>query len=375
MFTMQDHPDIIERNKRFYKTQKEYCLNNNIKLRKRDYLSQEYYQYLTEEMLNKTDDKFIKDEFSVACDILIRHNITSKQYINYNEETKNEFYSYAQFRIFNYGLKTYNPEKAKAFVYMTSCIQNGFKQIIKDDIKQKKSAIRKINSEDINSYISNIDSKNINEFESEYFNNAQESIRLNIPLFIQDLYKKYKNIKPIRISDNPDSPRFQRTFTIFDYFLPVEDSGICIEYIDIFEKNEDAGISKNYYLNKMIKARENGYQTFFLFSDIYNDKDIDDSIIFSRLDRMIEGIRFNYNFVQDMYTDYSGRSIVDPMMSYIPKDIFFLNFKDIEPEWFWLDTKRTNRGISEQSINSYQKLKEVESEGTRVYNCGKLILN
>ena len=37
--------------------------------------------------------------------------------------------------------------------------------------------------------------KSKKEFESEYFNNAQESIRLNIPLFIQDLYKKYKNVK------------------------------------------------------------------------------------------------------------------------------------------------------------------------------------
>jgi hypothetical protein len=362
MFHLQDLEQVKKQNYFFNQKQKEYCKANNIKLRNQDYLSSQYFQYLTEEIQDKTQDSEIKTLFSLACDILIRHCMTHKSFIQYNLETKTEFYSYAQFRIFNYGLKTYNRKAGKAFVYLTSIINNSFKQIIKDDNKQKIMAYNLAKSEGLEGQIANMDKYSTLEFESQYFSFYEDTNSIINPPFVVDLFLKYKNIKPIRILNEENVPRFKRSYTEFDYFLEVKDGkGIIIEYIDLYKFNENNGTSKNYFKNRLIKARENGYQTFFVFSDEYNN---DEENVWNALDLMIQ-------LIKEEKTDYS--KTVNPMKEYIKNEDFLDKldeYKKSEPVWYLVKDNGYKREQSVQDVNVYLEEKNKNSNTTRIYDCG-----
>jgi len=372
MFDFQDEEEAKLRNEYFYTNQKQWLRDKELQIRAKDYLSTHYFQYLTEQIQNKTKDENIRTLFSSAIDILTRHCMTSRSFIRYSDDTKMEFYTYSIFRIFNYGLKTYDRNKSNAFVYMTSCINNGFKQVIKDDLKQKKLGRLMVEETGISGHITNISSNIINELEAEYLQTEEIQFDNMEPVFIQELKSKYP-LKALRILNEDNVPRFQRAYTEFKYFIPVNDSGVVVEYIDTLKNNEDVGYSKTYYQSRLIKARENGYQTFFLYSDLYNNEDIEDSYLFKLLNDMILGIsNKSQNMTAGYY--YNSKMYYDPMISYIPKPVFMMKSLS-EPIWYWLDYKRDNKEITiSQSEEEYNKLKTFDQDGTRIYDCGKLII-
>lgn len=371
MFHLQDSEYQLTILNYFYKKQKEYLTDNNLQIRKKDYLSTHYFQYLTEQYkTNKT--KKISELFGIACDILTRHCLTHRKFLQYNLETKTDFYSYAIYRIFEYGLNCYDPQKGKAFVFMTSVINNAFVYLINEQNKSKKLQNKIINDKNDNCNVySDVDVELRSEsVEIDLYNIYDEKENIDKPIFFQELKKRYKNysIKKTKLLLE-DGPKFKRKYLEYDNFMEIKDGkGIFIEYIDINKHNVEY-IPKSYYLNKMKLAREHKHQVFFVFSDIYLSTDIDDNFIWSKLDSIIEGIEFDYDSISNYY-EINGDKVCDPMISYIPIG----DYQYTEQHWYWLDDYKIRKIPMSQSDQEYKSLKEKNPKGSRIFDCGKIIL-
>jgi len=309
--------------------------------------------------------------FGKAMDIIIRHRITDRSFIQHNDNMKGCFYSNAMYRIREYTIGSYDRTKQTAFVYFTSTITNAFKEEINEYrsliSSSKKTAIDK----GINGYIENIDSKYISDMEQDFDILHDITMHENkAPIFIQEIQKRFGELKKLSIELNPNGPRFARKKKVYDYFLPVtirndKEIGIVIKYVDIYYCNENQGQTKQALQNEILIARKEGHQTFYIFSDVYLDETIDDNLLYNRLKDMIVDIK---NDGEYMYQN-------DLMFSYIPK-IFIDRFEVTEPNWFWLEKELNKRGLPlSQDINEYINLKNIEPNGTRVWNAGLLDYN
>lgn len=363
IFASQDNEDLKLEAKRFYDYQKAFIKKHNLKSNSKFYIDKTFLQKIVtvyQKMLkNNKKNKTVEFLFGKAMDIMIRENITDRKFIRYNDETKGDFYSYALFRCFEYAIGTFDPSYS-AFNYFTTTIRNSFLKEINDINAQKNIATQLHTQNGIESVVYNIDANSINDLEQDYNIQYNLSLLKETPMFIEDVIRKFGILQQLEISLNPNEPKFKRKKIKFDYFLPIGESGIIFKYIDIFECNENNGQSKFNLQNEILKAREFGYQTFYLFSDIWLDENLDENIIWFKIENMINNIKIN-NQIEDG---------INLMISYIPKE----KLSSVsEPNWWYVCPKRNSRGLpTSQTTEHYMKLKEIEPACTRVWDAGNI---
>lgn len=382
MFTQQDNEYQKHENEKFYKLQNEFVKENNLQIKRNDYLCNEFFQHIViTYQKDKTTNSWL---FGKALDILIRNNISSKSFIQYNEETKQDFYSNAMYRCNNFTIKSFNPNM-NAFIYFTSTIKNAFKEELNKANEQKNLAKQLYHKKGLDSIMYNVDVKSQESLHQEYIPNKQHEARLeSIPYFIQEVYTRYSKdykISSISLPEDETAHRFQMKYHKFETFIQVENHknivtsektgkqktvnspiGVVIEYIDLQKMNENTGMYKHYLQKRALVARKNGHQCFLLFSDIWNDENIEDKLIFARLDYVIRSIKdkIDYNSGKDLMLDYIPYKLIE-------------NFGVTEPAWWLLDEDLKDRHIVlDQAVEEYIKYKDINPKYTRVFDAGFL---
>lgn len=373
LFENQDSDDLKLESKMFYDAQRRYIELNDIKYSKsKHYICQpflqticEVYQHIFLNKEEKTKENLkIEWLFGKAMDIMIRHNITDKKFINYNNETKGCFYNNAMYRIMKYTINTYKADKSSAFIYFTSTIRNSFKEEINHHKKYQDTAKMLNVHKGLEAGMNNISVEHIIDLEKDYDIEYDVNIKDEVPMFITDIIEKYNSLETKTIVLNPNEPRFKRKKLNIPYFLPIGDKGIAFKYINIFDTNEDNGQSRSDLQDEILTIRKHGYQVFYLFSDIYLDEDLDDNVIYNKINNMITSIKNN-----DLFS--SGK---DLMIDYIPLDIIE-NSKINKADWFILDSKKEKREVPIKIEEEYYKyLKHNDKKVSRVYNAGTVDL-
>lgn len=379
MFTKQDNDIQKQENQKFYEKQNQFIQENNLISKRNEYLNNEFFQYL---VIQYCSNNYTIEEqwlFGKALDILIRKNITHRSFLNYNEETKQDFYSNAMYRCLNYACKTFKPEFS-AFNYFTTTIRNAFKEEINTNNAQKKIAKKQYEQKGIESIMYNVDIKSAQSLTQEYIevDNKLLSEASNIPYFKQLVIEKYGKeyeIKEISLVEDETASRFKRKYHKFDLFISVKkekkeiagkkiniETGLVIDYIDLKEVNETNGQYKTELQKRVLTARENGHQCFFLYSDVWNDKDIPDEVIFKKIDALLSSIKENIDY-------NNGNNL---MINYIPYNLI-KHLGYTEPCWWLLDEKLDNRHlVQDQGVQEYIKFKEESHSYTRVWDAGYL---
>ena len=383
MFHSQDSEIQQEQNSRFYSLQQKFIEENNLPSRKNDYLNNEFFQYIVSQyQINKSEENGWL--FGKALDILIRKNISSKSFIQYNEETKQDFYSNAMYRCNNYTINSFNPSQ-NAFIYFTSTIKNAFKEELNKANEQKSLARQSYIQNGLDAIMYNVEVKHSESLHQEYVIDQRLEAKLDdIPMFIKEVHLRYgKDFKivPVSLVEDENVHRFQKKYHKYNTFIQVNTTkhmktsektgkaksvnqyqGVVVEYIDISKVNENLGQFKTYLQKRNLIARKNGHQCFFLFSDVWNDKDIDDELIFARLDNLLSGVKenFNYNTGVDLNLDYIPYSMIE-------------RFGVTEPAWWLLDEELKDRHIVlDQDVSEYLRLKEINKNYTRVFDSGQV---
>lgn len=392
LFEEQQTPELILESKIFYRLENEWIKDNNINRVRKSYLQNKYFQFLTEnyqdninitytynhkyfcEKTNKNIETIMKIDtkwlFSKAIDILIRHLLTQGHIIQENSETKADYYSASIERVFRLGVKSYDREKGTAFNHFTTVINNEIKQQFKNAIIRKNIAKNKLKKDGIDGHVGNLDFRYKNDLEAEY--EIEHNTKLQgeyLSMFIKELKKNY-NPKKLRIIEDENAPKFKIKYKEFDYFIECTEDGkgVVVEYVDLLKFNEDRGTSKNYFNNRMKFLRDRGYQYFLAYSDVYNDKDIDDNVYWNKLDKMIEFTKTNSKSMEQPIN--MSHRIYNPSLQYIPKETFKIMRME-EPIWSLVDEKRLTRIASlEQNIEAYQQLRQTNSKYTRIYDVG-----
>ena len=425
LFQAQDSEDLKKEAERFYAKQTAFQLEHGIKANTNHYICQKFYQQIVVTYISnvkaKTKDLEIDWLFGKAMDIHIRHCMTHSKYIQFNAEMKANFYCNAMYRLNEFTINTYNAEKQTAFVYFSSTINNAFKEELNTGNKQKLASKNFTLQHGLDCVISNMTSMNISELEKDYEIDYDVMDDIEIPIFILELAKRY-TIKKLSITEDDTVPRFKRKKQHYDYFIHVKDLilnpeeldvkkqkkrplGVIIEYIDLYTSNEQEGTSTTYYKNRNLIAREKGHQVFQLFSDTFNDVNIDDEMIFSKIKYMVEGVKqdlktmngddimldyIHYSFIKNMKMSASSWFILDKthdckeyfegdgVMKYVI-DLDYSEYKRCEDviiyegEEFPLKTKFLKREMPmSQDVEYYMELKKDNPDITRIHNCGKL---
>lgn len=382
IFASQQNEDLQYESKVFYDAQDKYIKKHNIKYNKsKHYISKEYLHRIVTVMQKlfkqKKANKNVEWLFSKSMDIMIRQNITDKSFIRYNQEVKGCFYSNAMYRVYNFGLNSFN-SKYSAFNYFTTTIRTSFVEEINDFNKQLLTAKKMQIQTGLSSSISNIEKNNLTELEKDYGIDYDTIKKENIPMFINDIIQKFGKLTTKEIVLNPNEPRFKRKKAVYDYYLKVisekrdendliiqDEKGIMIKYIDIYKFNENTGQTKTVLQNEIKIARENGHQTFYIFSDVYLDENISEEMLFGKLEKMIEYIK----------TGEENADGTQLMFNYIPTN-YMKVYTITEPNWFYLNPKREKRELTlKQDIEYYMELKEKEPDCTRTFDAGTLNLN
>jgi hypothetical protein len=380
MFTQQDSEVQKIENQKFYDLQNKFIQDNNLLSRRNEYLNSDFFQYLVVQYQKHIKEKEpISKEiywaFGKSLDILTRKNITHKSFLNYNDETKQDFYSNAIYRCLNYSILSFKEDKS-AFNYFTTTIRNAFKEELNQQNAQKKIAKEQYETNGLDSIMYNVDTQSTESLKQEYIHQYSTPMEVaSVPFFKQKVLEKYNNIKPISILEDDTVNRFQRTYHKFDLFIPVSfeeidikgkkvkiEKGLIIEYIDLKEVNENNGQYKTELQKRILVARQNGHQCFFLYSDVWHDPDIADELIFQKIDTLLSNIKeeLNYNIGYNL------------MLAYIPLEL--LNkLGYTEPNWWLLDEKLDNRHIvQDQGVQEYLHYKNISSSYTRVWDAGLL---
>lgn len=369
MFTQQDSEVIQKENEDFYTHQNIHIERNQLTARRNEYLNSDFFQTLTVKYYNyiHNEEEITKEEkwlFGKSLDILIRKNITHKSFINYNDETKQDFYSNAMYRCLNYSIKSFKPDKS-AFNYFTSTIRNAFKEELNKQNAQRKIAKEQYEQKGIHSIMYNIDTKASETLNQAYIEHSINTTKeQSIPYFISKVLEKYSNYtcKPISLVEDDNAPRFKRKYFHYPLLIQEGDSGVIIEYVNLQEVNENNGQYKTELQKKIITARQNGYQVFYLFSDIWMDKEIDDEIIFKKIDTLLSNIKAgtNYNLGYNLMIDYIPYNLIESLGI-------------TAPNWWLLDEKLDDRHlVNSQDVEEYLHYKNISSKYTRVWDAGNL---
>jgi len=328
------------------------------------YIDGDFFQWVV--LKYKEEGKY-KEEFGELIDILIRKNLTSKKYIRYEPDLKHEMYSSAIYMIFKYTINGFDPQKASAFVFFTSAINNAFYRVLKEYYNQKNVAKEIIRRHRVDAIAYNYEPQHVNDIEQELkkhydFIEGDEEVIGDINNVIYSIKEKYgdKVIFNKKIIENENAPRFRRKYITYQAFIPTtNDSGVFVEYFYLPTTNESSGTRPNELMNRAIKARELGYQYFAFYSD---ELDIGKDTLLEKLDEIVTMTEINS-------PEKTGREV---RFDYIPTD----EFKNSEIEqsfWYGLKEDRKRRFVVvDQSPESYMKWLDNEENATRVYSFGRL---
>ena len=353
---------------KYEKLYKQWLVDNNTKPMKRtkDYLDGRFFEWL---VLEYRDKGLYKDEFGENLSLLIRKIMTSRKYIGYSQDLHASMYSEAINMIFRYTIKGFDPEKASAFVFFTSAINNSFLLVLKKHYHQKNLAKEIIRQQRVDAIAYNYDSNEITEIEQELKKMNIDEVE-PIETIIEQKINFNKQLKEwfpeivigYRMLENENVPKFKRKYFEYGLFLPVGDSGIMIDYFYLPITNEASNTRPNELHQRAMTARKNGFQYFGVFSDVWDDSDEAKETIKNRIEEMITL----------MMTDSDEITGKELQFDYIPTEIF--NSSAIEKPFFWvLDDKRDIRKVmTDQSVESWLKWLDTSPNPTRVYSFGRL---
>lgn len=374
---------------RFHKAEKQWIVDNDIKRVQKNYLQGRYLQYLAVEYQKflKTGRTKINDLeflFGKAIDILARHILTTGRYIRENAETKEDYYDSAIDMVYKRGVIQFDESKGSAFTHFTTVISNQYMLEYKDKIKNKNMAFNQLKVGGMSSQISNLETTDEDELGKEFGMEYSTLYKGDMSVFEVELRKRFK-VKPLKIIEDSTAPRARRTFKEYPLFLEVKTikqeivndkleevpviTGLVIEYIDILNMNNES-ISKTHLTNRMKLARDNGYQYLAVYSDVYNDDEFDDDILFKYIADFYTMILHSVDGLgsPDIEDRYLGQK------SYIPTDTYKMMSQE-EPVWFFIDEKNEKRYMpKEQTEEFWNKCVNDNHNIKRIFDYGRLIL-
>ncbi len=361
------------------------------------YLNGNFFQWLGIQYRDK--DKY-KTSFYYAIDLLIRKNITSHKFIQYDDEYKTEFYSNAIYKVNKYLFESYNESKGNLFTYCTSTITSAFWDVIRD--KKKQDEIKKKLSKELRGEYDmlEIDKEQNSIFEEVYYNELDDDIRLveiEIVNEAGEVEVKYKELKTIikenieellkpftlnkeyvlkhnlKLLEDKNAPKFKRQYLTFQNIIEFKDSkerkenkGVIVEYADTRLYNEDMGTKSSYFFKQSWVSRINGYQYFLVFNDMWT-KELKE-IVKEKLNNIV---------VQTEWDDkeYGDKENTKQLQfDYIlMKD---LKEENIIPHFYWgLHGLRDKREVvMYNTIEAFEEYKQSVENATRVYGCGRIKL-
>lgn len=343
---------------------KQWCEDNGVRIKRGHYINADFLQYVI--MNYKEEGKYTQEMWSLL-DLLIRKNMTSKHYIGYDDDIKSEMYGNAIDKIALYTIDGFNPERGKAFVFFTSAIQHAFKEVLKNYYKSKNLAVKLLKEQGQNVVAYNTDSIHSHYFEEEikkaleFVEYAEDEIKEEIVEMYEEIKELYPNIRPIKIIEDDNAPKFKRKWYNYNYSIPVEgtEKYIIIEYFSLRLTNENVGTTPDYIKNRALIARRKGHQYFGVFSDMW---DIGKELLLSKLEDMITNIQLDSKVStgKNLMIDYIHQD--DLIESNLNKPVFWGLHKDL--------TQR--KMIYPQDVETYINWLDNEENATRVYDAGSI---
>lgn len=344
-----------------------------------------------------------KNEACELIDLLIRKNMTSKNFIGYDNEIRHEMYGVAMDKIFKYTIAGYDDTKGTAFVFFTSAITNAFKEVLKDYYKTRKIVKRLLTVRQTDAVAYNYESADIAEIESQikkslvYFEDDEISeIKRVWNDFYTTLNQTYQ-MKRLKLLVDKNTPKFKRQYITYDHFIAINDnhmpriehlqklmndamgiedelyeeyqneidtltasikSGIVVEFYDTRTTNESNGTRPSELKTRALVARRNGYQYFAVFSDQW---EIGKDMLLQKLSEMKEYVEFNHD-------KSTGRELQWDYITNVD-----LSDDNIQEPFYWgLKEERASRVVIPQNINDYINWLDTEENATRVYSFGRL---
>ena len=416
MFIHEDS-DAYQKQLKYPETYKDWCEQNDVKVKSNYYLDGNFFQYVVTTYKSTGE---LKQELCELVDLLIRKNLTHKKFIRYDNGEKDEMYSNALAKVFQYTIAGYDETKATAFVFFTTAIRNAFKEVLKDYYKQKNLARQLLKSRDLNRFIQNYDTQDICDFD-ESINDAlefmadeeEEETIFEMTEFFKQIKDRW-DFKQIKMLEDENAPKFKRQYTTFNCFIPVHNfteescgleyysninkqdlvkyakklkipldgnkdikdikkaylktlidrsKGIVVEYFDLKLFNESNGIPPSYIQNRSMMVRKLGHQYVGVFSDEWEHQDDDGNNVGQKV--IMKRIQDCFDSVLCESPISNGRYV---RFSYIP--LSELNENNMHPKvWFGLKDKREKRHIvPDQTPMSYLNWLNSEKNATRVYD-------
>ena len=397
----------------FMKLFKRWAEENNKQIKIGHYLDGEFFQWLVSD--HKSTGLYQKELYE-AVDLLIRKNMTHKQFIGYEQDEKSEMYSSAMMMVFQYTIKDFDASKASAFTWFTTAIRNAFKGALKTHYRAKNVAAKIMHGENVDNFIHNYDSKEASYFTQDLRDAMEHVSKEEIKQmtqktkdFYDEISKSFTSTK-IRLLDDENAPKFKRQYSEYPCFIPVHNfnqtslnydlytnvnrvdfvemasqagikldvsrdikelkktflaelikpaKGIVVDFFDLSLINESCGIRKSYIQHRAVQVRNLGHQYLGVFSDEW---EIGKEVVMKRLQKM-------YDLMLNQYPISSGRYIRYDYI--VQSDLRPDNMYDIV--WYGLKDKREVREIAPiQTVDAYMKWLDSEKNATRVYDASIL---
>lgn len=409
--------------KKYLAVYQSWCQENNKKERAGHYLDGEFFQWCV--VHHKQTNK-LSDELCELLDLLVRKNITHKNFIRYEDEVKHEMYSNAMSKIFQYTIRGYDESKGTAFVFFTSAIRNAFKEVLKDYYASKNLAAHLLKTRNIDLFVHNYEVADICDFDDtvtdalKFMNDDdKDEVKFEMNSFYKEIAETW-NFDKIRLIEDDNAPKFKRQYYTFNCFIPVHDfcdekfglnlytnvnkkdfisfaarmgvesdetkdieilkkrfiaaltkraKGIIVDYFDLSLINESNGIPPSYIQNRAMMVRKLGHQYIGVFSDEWNFKDEDSGKEIGKI-QIKKRIQNLFDMMLAEYPVATGRFV---RHSYIPLDQ--LDESNMHPKvWYALSDKRDIRNLSpDQTPAAYLNWLNYEKNPTRVYDACMMI--
>jgi len=407
--------------KKFQVLFKKWAQDEGKELKSTHYMSGDFFQHVV--MQYKESGKHV-NELCEMIDLLVRKNLTHRDWIRYDAGDKHEMYSNALAKIFQYTISGYDPAKGTAFVFFTTAIRNAFKEVAKDLYDEKNIAKKILKSRDIGMFIENFAIQDICDFDEvikdglEFMSDDEaDEVKFEMNEFYTTIAQNWKFDK-IKLIEDENAPKFKRQYHTFNCFIPVHDyteekfgldlyanvnkkdfvkfaksmnvildvnkdikelkrlflhtlskraKGIVVEFFDLKVVNEACGTPPSYIQNRAMLVRKLGHQYVGVFSDEWEFKDENGNEIGKKV--ILRRIQDSYNNMLTESPISNGRYI---RYSYIAKED--LNDNNMHPKvWYALDEKREVRHINpDQTAQSYLNWLNAEKNQTRVYDASIL---
>jgi len=405
--------------KKYLEVYQAWCEQVGKKEKAGHYLDGEFFQWCVMKYKN-SDGVELKDELCELLDLLVRKNITHKNFIRYEDEDKHEMYSNAMSKIFQYTIKGYDESKGTAFVFFTSAIRNAFKEVLKNYYTSKNLASHLLRTRNIDLFVHNYETEDICDFDDsvrdalKFMNDDEkDEARFEMNEFYTEIAADWQ-FEKIRLIEDDNAPKFKRQYYTYNCFIPVHDfcdekfglnlytnvnkqsfiefakrmnvlldedrdvevlkkhfiaalikraKGIVVDYFDLNLINESNGIPPSYIQNRAMMVRKLGHQYVGVFSDEWNFKTEDGKergkqVVKNRIQHSFDLMLSNYPFSNGRFVRYSYITLPE------------LTEDNMHPKvWYALSDNRDIRNISpDQTPMAYLNWLNSEKNPSRVYD-------